>query len=299
VTAAEFYRPSPIKRYRRSAAEMNAIREAIADILDEHHPMTVRQVFYALTVRGAIEKTEAEYKQTVVRLLDQMRWDGDIDWGDISDATRWVHKSDSFRSVEHAIAATARFYRRDLWADNYDYVEIWCEKEALAGVIAEVTDRYDVPLMVSRGFSSSSYLRRAAAKITRVGKPTFVYHFGDHDPSGLWISEQIERDLLRHLKDIGDFAVDDFVFERIAVTPEQIEEWKLPTRPTKTEAEGNRHAKQFKGASVELDAIPIDKLENLIFELVFRHVDIRQLEILWAAEASERELLEALGKAAP
>jgi hypothetical protein len=71
---------------------MDAIREAIIKTLGEHAPQTVRQVFYALTVRGVIEKTEAEYKQTVVRLLDEMRWDGDVDWDDISDSTRWVHK---------------------------------------------------------------------------------------------------------------------------------------------------------------------------------------------------------------
>jgi hypothetical protein len=298
MSVAEVYRPRSIKRFRRSRAEMDAIRQAITETLAEHSPMTVRQVFYALTVRGVIEKTEAEYKQTVVRLLDQMRWDGDIDWDDISDATRWVHKSDSFTGPEHAICATTRFYRRDLWADNDNYVELWCEKEALAGVMAEVTDQYDVPLMVSRGFSSSSYLRRAASKITRIGKPTFIYHFGDHDPSGLWIKEQIERELLRHLEDIGEFDLDDFVFERVAVTPQQIEEWKLPTRPTKTQAEGNRHAKNFVGASVELDAIPVDKLHALIFDVILEHIDIDQLNILREAEKSERLLLEALGSAA-
>jgi hypothetical protein len=53
---------------------MDIIREAIVEILAKHAPQTVRQVFYALVVLGVIEKTEAEYKQTVVRLLDQMRW---------------------------------------------------------------------------------------------------------------------------------------------------------------------------------------------------------------------------------
>jgi hypothetical protein len=271
---------------------MDAIRGAIVGIISEHSPQAVRQVFYALSsVRRVIEKTEAEYKQTVVRLLDKMRWAGDIDWDDISDASRWVHKSASFAGIEDAIRRTAAFYRRDLWANTDDYIEIWCEKEALAGVIAEVTHEFDVPLMVSRGFSSSSYLRRAASKITKVGKPTYIYHFGDHDPSGLWISQQIERDLPRHLADIGEFDLDDFYFERVAVTPEQIARWKLPTRPTKTEAEGNRHAKDFSGDSVELDAIPIPQLYQLVRDCIERHIDPRQLAILRAAEASERETL--------
>jgi hypothetical protein len=275
---------------------MEELRAAIVEILGEHSPMTVRQVFYALTVRGAIEKTEAEYKQTVVRLLDEMRWSGEIDWDGISDASRWMHKPRSYDSVEDAIAQTAQFYRRNLWAANDDYVEIWCEKEALAGVVAQVTYDYDVPLMVSRGFSSSSYLRRAADKISDIGKPTYIYQFGDHDPSGLWISEQIERDLQRHLDDIGGFDLDDFQFERVAVTPEQITAWNLPTRPTKTE--GNTHAKNFAGDSVELDAIPVDHLHGLVREVIFRHIDFRQLRILRAAEESERQLLRDLGRAA-
>ena len=82
-----------------------------------------------------------------------------------------------------------------------------------------------------------------------------------------------------------------------AVTPDQIDEWKLPTRPTKTEAEGNRHAKHFNGDSVELHAIPIDKLHDLIRNVIFRHIDLRQLQVLREAEKSERELLNALGKA--
>jgi hypothetical protein len=276
---------------------MDEIREAIADILSKTSPMTVRQMFYALTVHGAIEKTEAEYKGTVVRLLDEMHWNGEIDWGDISDATRWMHKSGSYVGPEEAIRRTAAFYRRDLWANNDDYVEIWCEKEALAGVIAEITDHYDVPLIVSRGFSSSSYLRRAASKITHIGKPTYIYQFGDHDPSGLWISEQIDRDLQRHLDDIGEFDPYDFHFERVAVTEEQIAEWNLPTRPTKTE--GNRHAKNFDGDSVELDAIPVDELHDLVEDVISRHVDFQQLKVLRAAEESERQLLLGLAGPAP
>jgi hypothetical protein len=221
-----------------------------------------------------------------------MRWNGDIDWDDISDATRWMHKSRSYNSAEHAIRETAEFYRRNLWSDNDDYVEVWCEKEALAGVISQVTYEYDVPLMVSRGFSSSSYLRRAAVKITNVDKPTYIYHFGDHDPSGVWIKEQAERDLQRHLDDIGYFDLDDFHFERVAVTPDQITAWNLPTRPTKTE--GNTHARTFEGESVELDAIPIDHLHALVRGIIRRHIDHEQLRVLRAAEESERELLRAL-----
>src|SRR4029450_11169839 len=60
-----FYRPKPIKRFRRGKADMADIRRAIIKLLEEDHPQTVRQVFYALTVRGLIQKNESEYKQTI------------------------------------------------------------------------------------------------------------------------------------------------------------------------------------------------------------------------------------------
>jgi len=44
-------------------------------------------------------------------------------------------------------------------------LKIWLEKDALAGVIYPVTDLYDVPLMVARGYASLSFLHGAAEYI--------------------------------------------------------------------------------------------------------------------------------------
>ena len=46
------YGSRPISGGRRTKAEMDAIRLAILEVLADLHPMTVRQVFYALTTRG-------------------------------------------------------------------------------------------------------------------------------------------------------------------------------------------------------------------------------------------------------
>ncbi len=73
-----------------------------------------------------------------------------------------MRKPRSFSGIEHAIEATARTYRRALWDDTDAYAEIWLEKDALAGVVVDVTEKYDVPLMVARGYSSLSFLYSAA-----------------------------------------------------------------------------------------------------------------------------------------
>jgi hypothetical protein len=277
------YSPCSIKRVRRTKAEIEAVREAIYEVLATDNPMTVRQCFYALTVRGVIEKTEPEYNGTVARLLMLVRRDGVIRYSWISDNTRWIRKPTTYRGVGQFLHQAARLYRRDLWDEAAVSIEIWCEKDALASVIIEGTEPYDVPLMLSRGFSSDTYLQSVGEEIQDRNKPTFIYQFGDHDPSGIWITKQIERGLRHH----GPNA--EIYFERGAVTPEQIAAWSLPSRPTKRE--GNTHARGSVGDSVELDAIPASRLRKLVRQCIERHVDANHLKTLEAAEQSEKELL--------
>jgi hypothetical protein len=279
------YVPKDIKpkRQRRTKSAVSSIRDHIEDILEDNNPQTVRQVFYALTVRGAIAKHEIEYKRTVVRLLTEMREAGQIPFEWIADNTRWQRKPSSFTGIEACLQATANSYRRNLWASMPVYVEIWIEKDALAGVLLEETKVYDVPLMVARGYSSLSFLHAAAMAIKARGKPAHIYHFGDLDPSGVDAARDIEAKLRRYAPDA------EIHFERPAVTRSQVEEWDLPTRPTK---QTDTRAKKFNGTSVELDAIPADKLRQLVRECIERHVDQHQFEILKVAEESERDLLK-------
>lgn len=271
-----------IKRRRRTNAELDRIRDAIYETLETDHPQTIRGCFYQLTTKGAIEKTEREYKGTVVRLLVQMRIDGIVPFDWISDNTRWQRKPRTWSSMEAALKNTARTYRRALWDEQHAYVEIWCEKDALAGVLLEETATWDVPLMVSRGFASITYLHECARAIAAQGKPAFLYYFGDRDPSGMAIDRTIERRLRQFAPEA------EIHFERVAVTKEQIEELNLPSRPTK---KTDTRSKGFKGRSVEVDAIPAAKLRELVRTCIERHVDQRQLEITRVAERSERELL--------
>jgi hypothetical protein len=262
---------------------MAVIRKAILDILGADNPQTVRQTFYATTVVGVVEKEEREYKGTVDRLLVEMREDGTIPFEWIADNTRWQRKPSTFVGLEHCLNSCAELYRRDLWAAMPVYVEVWCEKDALAGVLYEETKVYDVPLMVARGYSSLTFLHSAALAIRAKAKPAYIFHFGDYDPSGQDAARDIEAKLRRYAPEA------EIHFERVAVTPEQIEEWNLPTRPTKTK---DTRAKKFGSATpVELDAIPARQLRQLVRDRIERHIDQRQLDILKAAEESERALL--------
>src|SRR5262249_29794670 len=173
---------------RRGKAVMDGIRQAILDVVKADPPMTVRQVFYQLVARGVIEKSEKEYKKTVVRLMAEMRPAGELPFDLVIDETRQRRITETYDSVTDALEATAKFYRRSALREAADYIEIWCEKDALAGVLWEVTSDYDVPLMISRGSPSLTFLHGTAQEIARAdrhGKQTYIYHFGDHDPSGV------------------------------------------------------------------------------------------------------------------
>jgi hypothetical protein len=247
--------------------------------------MTVRQVFYqASSVHRLVEKTERGYAK-IQTDLTLMRRAGELPYNWLTDSTRWQRKPQTFGSVEEALKETAKFYRKSLWADIGAYVEIWLEKDALAGVIYPITAYYDVPLMVARGYASLSFLHTAAEYIKRLTVPTFIYHLGDFDPSGVNAGEKIEETL----REMAPHA--EIYFERIAVTPEQIEEWDLPTRPTKA---SDTRSKNFGEISVELDAIDPNTLRGLVQATIEQHFPQEQFAVLKAAEESEREIISRL-----
>jgi hypothetical protein len=290
--ADKVYRACSIKRDRRTKAEVQAIREAIKSILKADHPQTVRQVFYQLVARGVIEKTENEYQCTVIRLLSELRLDGRIPWDWIIDESRRSRVTQTFDNIGDALRDAAEYYRRSALRDCSDYIEIWSEKEALAGIIYDEASEYDVPVIVSKGMPSLTQVHGSFCSVkraARAGKRSYIYQFGDHDPTGCLIPKTIEA-RLREFCDKHRCAYP--TVERIALTDEQIEQYGLPTRPTKRE--GNRHAHKFEGDSVELDALPSGELRELVRECIERHISPVALETLREAEQSEREILEQL-----
>lgn len=284
------YETSPINRTRRTRAEIEGLRIGLYEIVRDLRPVTVRQVFYQAVSRGLVAKTEREYKNVVARLLVAMRRGQVIPYAWVTDATRWMRKPETYRGLEHALHDMARYYRRALWAELPVAVELWCEKDALAGILYDVTSEYDVPLMVGRGFSSLSYLHSAAEQMRDAGKPVHVYYFADHDPSGLTAMRVAERELRTFAPDV------ELSFHHAAVTWEQVERWNLPTRPTKrTDSRAKRYGNK---PSVELDAIPPDLLRALARECIEPHIDPDVLGRLRRIEDEERRALAQLALSA-
>jgi len=257
-------------------------------ILDgEEGQITVRHLFYRLVGHGVIPKTEAAYK-AMGKHLSNWRRAGEVQWNAFSDNTRWHLKADTFDSMVDALANTVATYRRNLWESQPVYIEVWCEKDAVASILHQAAEPFGVPVFVSRGFASLSSLYSAAETFrgwAQAGKRVIIYHFGDFDPSGVAAGDSI----LRTFRDDFKLAIE---FTRVAVTQEQIREFNLPTRPTK--ATDSRAAKWTGGDSVEIDSMPPAELRRLVETCITSHIDQRAWEVMKEVERGERENLRSI-----
>jgi hypothetical protein len=240
-----------------------------------------------------VPKDEASGYKPVQKELVRLRREGLLDWSFIADNTRWMRKAMTWRSVEEAIAVWSQSYRRDLWQGQGVRIEVWLEKDALAGVVMEQAEKWGVPLMVTRGTSSITFLYSAAMEARgaweNVGVRTVVLALYDYDMGGVRSSGAVERGLREHA---GDAPIE---YRQLAVMREQIEEWSLPTRPAKkTDSEYARWVREYGTEAVELDAIPPNRLLGLVEEAVLNYVDKWEWEMEQLVEEEEREGLAKL-----
>jgi len=284
MSTAAIYRTSAIKRSRRTRRQVEELENAIHAVAAAEKPVTIRGLFYRVVSKGLVSKTEQGYRQVQNRVL-LMRRRGDLPYGWVADGTRWQVKPKTYSSIDRALQNTATCYRRALWDRQNVHVEVWAEKDAIRSVIHPVTDEFDVPLMVARGFASETFLWETAQEIIADDKPAVIYQLGDHDPSGLAAWKHIQG----RLTEFAPRA--EFQFERLAVTPAQITEHRLPTRPTKTT---DSRAADFDGDSVEVDALPSPILRDLVREAIEFWIDDEALRLTEIAERCEREVLYSI-----
>ena len=258
-----------------------------------HAPVTVRQLYYVAEVHGVpgITKDDGDYDK-VQRQVLMLRRAKRMPYSVIADATRWMRKPATYDSVADALAETAALYRRNIWNEHPEHVEIWVEKDALAGVIYPVTAEYGVPLMVSRGFSSETFAFEAAQSYAADGRPVHVYHLGDFDRSGVHAANDLRKKLTTFAADAGI----EVHFTRLGVTLEQIEAWSLPTRAPKLNSPADRRWPH--GFACELDAIEPDLMRELVRNAIRRHMPDDYLREAQVAEQSEREILRAFARRA-
>lgn len=277
---------NPNQRARKPQQRSMALRDAIAAVAREYERMSVRQLFYQLVARGVIDKTDQAYKR-VCDMAVQMRLDGTLHYRKISDGHRTRRQTYVSGSLQQALEDIHTQYRRDYWLDQPYHVEVWCEKDALSGVIQPVCDKYGLTYVATRGFPSLTLLYESAQAIIEVGKPAKIFYLGDHDASGQSISATLEERM-------RSFGADVSVY-RLALDPYQISMYKLPTRPGKrTDSRYRAFAQKYGDACVELDAMRPDILTELVADHIAQVIDEYTRGLAMRNEELERETLACI-----
>lgn len=284
--------------YVRTAAE-------ILDEMREHWPLTIRQLYYQLVAREIVPNRNSEYKKAS-RLLTKARLLGEIEWDAIEDRSRRHLPSGGWRGsetfVRDQLDGFLAGYRRDLLAGQPWALELWLEKDALSRFCHEVAVSYCVPVIVARGFSSVSMLdalRRRVQHALDMGKcGVRILYFGDLDPSGWFMlpsmleTLQVEMQLGRAVEGI-----------RCALTPEQIEQYRLP-HSVDAIKRGDTRRVQYQDwlrnhghcdtLAVELDALPPAELQGLVREAIVGNIIVSRFETECEREREDRERLKSL-----
>jgi hypothetical protein len=285
------YGTSAVKRL--SKAQAAGLDDALLTIAAQEWPNSVRGMYYMALAADLVDKdahgNRHNYMRVQRRVL-KLRRDGRMPYRWITDGSRKVYMHASYDGPEDFADAAADIYRKDYWMDSPVRVEVWVEKDAMAGKLTPVVrDEFGLGLYVSRGFASETYLQEAAAHIRSDGRPTYVYLLTDFDASGMNIAETVERELVKQARPVVVRV------ERLAAKPEQMEEHGLITQPvTRTDTRARKFIERFGNETVELDAIPASEVRRLVRDAIERHMDPRRLELLRMVEQEEREGIRAL-----
>lgn len=247
----------------------------IAEYAAQGFDLTLRQLYYQFVARDLIRNTQQEYKR-LGSIVNDARLAGLIDWLHITDRTRNLRANSHWDTPADILDACANQFRVDLWEGQPKRVEVWIEKDALVGLIEGVCKRLDLPHFSCRGYTSQSEMWAAAKRLERyirAGQTPIVLHLGDHDPSGLDMSRDIEDRLRLFIStDIGPDAY--FELHRIALNWNQIEEHEPPPNPAKTtDSRAGSYIARHGNESWELDALDPNIITALIEREATRHID--------------------------
>lgn len=253
------------------------IEEYRADGLD----LTLRQLYYQLVSRDVIPNNIRSYNN-LGSTISAARRAGLVDWTMIVDRTRNLRGLSHWDSPADIIDAISRQFRKDLWENQPVLVEVWFEKDALSGIFERAANPLDVPFFSCRGYASDSEVWGAAQRFRAAldaGKEKVVIlHFGDHDPSGIDMTRDIEDRIRKFAtrKAEDDFALfeddvdltaflDRIEIRRVALNMDQVRQYRPPPNPAKTtDARFRAYAARYGQSSWELDAIDPRNLAALV-----------------------------------
>lgn len=259
-----------VKRFNNKYRLMiDQANEIIGEYQELGMTLTLRQLYYQFVARGLIPNTIKSYKR-LGACINDARLAGLVDWEAIEDTTRGLAGNIHFDSPREAIERIRSGYGIDMWVGQPYRVEVWIEKQALAGVISPICSKFDVPYLSCRGYVSQSEQWRAHHRLLsyeQAGQQPVIIHLGDHDPSGIDMTRDNDTRL-------GETFGVDVKFIRIALNMDQIRKYKPPSNPAKAKDSRFKHySKTYGNESWELDALDPKVIQALVSEAIQDHLD--------------------------
>jgi hypothetical protein len=261
--------------------------EIIDEYLADGLRLTLRQLYYQFVSRALIANKQKEYKR-LGAIISDARLAGMIDWYAIEDRTRALRGNTHWQDPGQIIRAAVSSFRLDRWEGQRYRPEVWIEKEALVGVIAGICQELDVDYFACKGYVSQSEMWSASQRLQNymdIGQEPVIIHLGDHDPSGI----DMTRDIEERMSLLMDFGCS---VQRIALNMNQIEDYSPPPNPAKlTDSRYSGYIKKHGSSSWELDALEPRVLRDLIRHQVLIHRDENTLNDIMQAETQYKKTL--------
>ena len=285
-----------IRLSKARAARLEAINNIIVEYQSEGYKLTLRQLYYQLVSRDVIQNKQSEYTKLSI-LLKEGRMGGIVDWDAIEDRLRKPSQPASWDTPQDAMQDLIAQYELPRMKGQKNYIEVWVEKDALSGVLKRVTEKYHIPILVNRGYSSASAMfdayERFRYAIEYNCENVIIFYLGDFDPSGI--------DMIRDVKDrIQEFTnkhYRNFPIEviPIALTKEQIKQYNPPPNPAKTtDPRAGKFIDEHGATSWEVDALPPNVLITLLDDAIRGQIDFTTYMDIVNRENGDKEKLQAL-----
>lgn len=284
---------------RRFSADSLAIiehaNELITDYASQGLALTLRQLYYRFVAADLLPNSQKSYSR-LGSIVNDARLAGLMDWDAIEDRGRNLIKNSHWDSPSDIIETCVHSFAFDKWEGQEYRVEVWVEKQALEAVIGQAAEPLDCPYFACKGYTSQSEMWRAAQRfegyVENDQKPVII-HLGDHDPSGI----DMTRDIEERLNQVFGVEVE---VERIALNMSQIEKYKPPPNPAKmTDSRFEKYVEEHGTKSWELDALDPRTLRTLIQHTIKQYLDVDLFNEKVEAENQARAGLAAVASRWP
>jgi hypothetical protein len=176
------------------------------------------------------------------------------------------------------------------------------EKSSLEPVLSPIAASYQADLYLPTGCLSDTLIYQMANIAAADGRPMVVLYFSDCDPSGWNMAVEVARKLQAFK--VQEFPELDFEVDRVALTPDQVRGYGLPSTPLKaTELRSDAWRQATGVEQTEIDALASlhpDLLEEIARDAIApffdptlqQRVRAAQFEWLEAAQATVDEAVD-------